>query len=131
MDTPVPVILLNARNAETLAYLEPQSCHGDIIEPLSLILQDYPEVDWFCPEPATFRYCFWYRGRTIFACAAGMHDVSFRLPRVKRGLAESLGEFVAERDGEAWFAFKYDHDRLGEFARIAYDFAPGASTVLA
>ena len=75
MMKPIPKTLLVEKNRQVLEYLEPLSCHGDIVEPLDKALSGLPDCNSFCPDNRNFRYCLWYLNDVVFAFAVGMQKV--------------------------------------------------------
>lgn len=77
----IPSKLLTAKNREIMEFLCDKYCHSDIVLNIEKVLLGYPEVKAFCPDGKSFKYCFWYVGATVFACAHGMIYVWLRLPQ--------------------------------------------------
>lgn len=119
----IPEILKCAGNDQVLEYLVPLSCHSDIIDPLRLQFERYPDVQWFCPDLSGYRYFLWYVEETILAFAAGMHNISLRLPGRSHEEAIEDGAIKCEAAGSDWFSFPYDAKVLGKWVDISYEYA--------
>jgi hypothetical protein len=113
----------NIRNAEILRLLNGKSCHGDIIQPIDKVLSSLPDVEWFCPDPTEFAYCFWYSNDIIFAFGTGMHEIGIRLPDKQSKQENRPSNFIGSYNGDEWWTIKYDLSSIEKWAIMAYEYA--------
>jgi len=123
VEVKLPADLDVLRNKQVLEYLQPRSCHSDIIDPLDATLVDMADVDRYCPSPAGYKYMCWYTAGTVFAFAAGMHMVSLRLPSGDREAAIASGAVLCREAGCDWVSLPFDDRSLGKWSRRAYEYA--------
>lgn len=119
MEIEVPSELKNAKNKSVLEFLEPLSCHGDIVEPIYGFLQSESGVKFFCPNPKNFKYCFWYIESSIFAFGYGMQNIGLLLSSQLSKEAIVSGAVVANNLGGNWVLFPYNHFELGKWVGLA------------
>lgn len=105
----------NDKNKEVLKFLEPLSCHGDIVQPLSQCLRRYEDVSCFTPDSEAFKYVLWYVKETVFAFAVGMHEVSLRLS------SECNFSAREHENLRGWISLPFDSSELCDVARMAYE----------
>lgn len=123
MTLQVPKNLETETNRRVLSYLEPLSCHSDIVEPLDASLAQFSDVEWFCPDIEHYKYCFWYVHDTIFAFATGMQSIGLRLPDCEHDRAASEGAVKCMEAGSDWYSFPWDVATIGSWSGIAYKYA--------
>lgn len=119
METEILSKLKNHKNKKVLEFLEPLSCHGDIIERTYEILKGDKEVNFFCPDPQNFRYCFWYLKSSIFAFGSGMQHIGLLLPPDLHNDAISSGAIECREAGTNWYLFPYNHEELTRWVALA------------
>ena len=95
-------------NKAVLKYLceSAPSAHSDLVDELSLAVQDAPGSSLYCPDKA--KYAFFAAHRldyTIVALALGMKQIAFRLPEdlVPEALHDGAVPFPAI--GSEWVSF--------------------------
>lgn len=110
----LPDELHNDKNKEVLKFIEPLSCHSDIVEPLSQCLRQYDDVSCFTPDSEAFKYVLWYVKDTVFAFAVGMHGVSLRIS------SECTFSGREHEHLKGWTSLPFDSSELCDAARMAY-----------
>jgi hypothetical protein len=116
----IPTAIQTHQNSEILNYLEPLSCHSDIISNLERALSEFSDIKTFCPDGKNFKYIIWYVDETVFACAHGMQNVWLRLPKPEKKTDKMRGAFEGLFSGESWWSFKYNYSNLQQWAEKAY-----------
>ena len=120
MNLEIPNSLNTPVNKVVLNYLKPLSCHGDNIRPLIEILENYPEVQSFCPNGAEYKYVFYYVNRVIFAFGAGMRNISIKVPEEQQDYAKSTGAVQIRDAGKDWYEWDFQSEYIPEFIEFAH-----------
>ena len=121
MSIPVPEELKTDRNDVVLAFIEPLSCHSDILGPLETSLSVFSDVKAFCPDSRSFRYFLFYVDNIVFAFAVGMQNVYLKLPEYSRESAIENGGAVFQEAGDNWYSFSWGMEEMSYWSKIAYE----------
>ncbi len=95
-------------NRAIIAYLEKYhpSAHSDVGSELFRASKDIAESQWFSPNIKQYAYVVLHApSAVIFALAAGMHDLIFRLPPDEIPNALAAGGAIKQEIGDQWVQF--------------------------
>ena len=120
---PIPNQLRKTNNADALNYLDGKSCHSDIIEPLRKCLNNYANVEIFCPRPSNYSYCCWHTNNNIFILAVGMQNIFFKLNNAIAAELQRIDINQSLEIGPNWYSLKYDSPDISKLLKEAYKLA--------
>ena len=110
MTQSIPRELQNEINRQVLNYLNDKSAHSDVVDSLIAGANSLGDVQFYCPDPAEYRYFVVSTKGAIIAIALGMDTVAFRLDeRMKARALESGGALLSEC-GNEWVSFTLFRD---------------------
>jgi hypothetical protein len=95
-------------NRAIIAYLEQYhpSAHSDLGSELFTASADIPERQWYSPSIKQYAYVVLHTpSAIIYALAAGMRQLTFRLPSAELANALADGGKVNALIGDEWIAF--------------------------
>lgn len=105
MHQPVPPALNNPINARVLAHVDSISAHSDVAEALTQCVKPLGDVHLFCPDSSQYRCLCAWTNNVVFALAAGMSVVAFRLDAIFKARALKSGAEPYPECGDEWAAF--------------------------
>ena len=108
MSQDIPAGLLTGINERVLAYLKNLSAHDGVVDTLREAVNPLGHVQLFCPDAAAYRYVLASTNNVVFAFAAGMNTVAFRLDDRMKSRALASGSIACAECGEEWVAVVHD-----------------------
>ena len=128
---PPSAVLMGAPNEDVFAHLRGLSAHSDIVTPLWAAVKSLPGVEVHCSNRDRFGYVTASVAGTVFAFAAGMQGLAFRLSPAHAHAARTRGASPVASLGPEWvflslFGDSGFLDSLDEFARQAFTYAQAA-----
>ena len=129
MRIPIPQNLLNEENREILAYIKGQSAHSDVCEPFLKSVQQFDDVEIYCPDWQNYRYVIVYNEQSIiFGFVIGMSSLYLRLPETHHQDLIDQNANKASNISSNWYTFplfrSYEcEEKLDYWVREAHKYA--------
>ena len=105
MPQEIPAALNIDANRAVFAHLADKSAHSDVGDALRAAIRPLGGAQLFCPDWQAYRYVAASTVGTIFAFAAGMSQLAFRLDEPLRERALATGAAPLAECGSGWVAF--------------------------
>jgi hypothetical protein len=106
----IPTQLQTSINRQVLDHLQGLSAHSDVAEALGAALKPLGDVQLYCPDWQQYRYVVASTKSIVFAFAAGMATVGFRLDERMKARALACGGAPYPECGDHWISFKLFRD---------------------